>query len=377
MLRVLLIAEREFRAYATTASFWVALAMGPLLMGLAGLAAGAFHPGPAARVISIQADRPEVAAAVKGSMEDAARLQGRALQVGPGGSDLTVTGGKIEITGQPLNRFETELVRRDLYALDLADQLRAKGDQPAAFKHVPLAAPSPAATGQMSPLGKFAPVFLLWLTLVGALGMLLQSVVRERANRALEQLLAGARAPEIVFGKLLGVGAVSLLVLASWLGGAAAMAMTPLIAQSSLLSSLGSPAAALHAGAVYLMAFLMYGSALVCVGAAAPDLPSAQNLSRPVFGLLLVIFFLALGSAMGLGQSLSWLLWVPPFTPFMLLLEQGALPAWQVVLAWTIMAAATAATTAFASRALVISPRPFFARRARRTEAPSTLSSAR
>jgi len=363
MLRVLLIAEREFRAYATTASFWVALAMGPLLMGLAGLAAGAFHPGPAARVISIQADRPEVAAAVKGSMEDAARLQGRALQVGPGGSDLTVTGGKIEITGQPLNRFETELVRRDLYALDLADQLRAKGDQPAAFKHVPLAAPSPAATGQMSPLGKFAPVFLLWLTLVGALGMLLQSVVRERANRALEQLLAGARAPEIVFGKLLGVGAVSLLVLASWLGGAAAMAMTPLIAQSSLLSSLGSPAAALHAGAVYLMAFLMYGSALVCVGAAAPDLPSAQNLSRPVFGLLLVIFFLALGSTMGLGHSLSWLIWVPPFTPFMLLLSQGDLPVWQTVLAWALMAAATAGTTAFASRALTISPRPLFARR--------------
>jgi ABC-2 type transport system permease protein len=364
MLRVLLIAEREFKAYASTASFWVALAMGPLLMGLAGLATGALHTGPAPRIVSIQADRPEVAAAAQGSMEDAARIQGHALEVGPGGSRLTFSGGKITITGQPLNRVETELVRRDLYALDLADQLRAKGVKPPAFKHVALAASSPVRSTQPSPLGRFAPVFLLWLTLVGALGMLLQSVVRERANRALEQLLAGARASEIVFGKLLGVGAVSLLVLASWLGGAAVMAMTPLVAQSSLLTSLGSPAAALHAGAVYLMAFLMYGSALVCVGAAAPDLPSAQNLSRPVFGLLLVIFFLALGSTMGLGQSLAWLIWVPPFTPFMLLLEQGTLPAWQAVLAWTLMGATTAATTAFASRALVISPRPFFPRRA-------------
>ena len=94
MLRVLLIAEREFKAYATTASFWVALAMGPLLMGLAGLATGAMHPGPAPRVVSIQADRPEVAAAVRGSMEDAARIQGRMLQIGPGGSHLTFTGGR-------------------------------------------------------------------------------------------------------------------------------------------------------------------------------------------------------------------------------------------------------------------------------------------
>jgi ABC-2 type transport system permease protein len=374
MLRVLLIAEREFKAYASTASFWVALAMGPLMMGLGGLATGALHTGPAPRVISIQADRPEAAAAVQSALEDAAALQGRHLEIGPGGSRLTVTGETVRIAGTPLNQLESELLRRDLYALDLADRLRAKGDQPPAFIHTAPAPVSSAAPGRMSPLGRFAPVFLLWLTLVGALGMLLQSVVRERANRALEQLLAGARASEIVFGKLLGVGAISLLVLASWLGGAAAMAMTPLVAQSSLLSSLGSPLAALHAGAIYLMAFLMYGSALVCVGAAAPDLPSAQNLSRPVFGLLLVIFFLALGSTMGLGQSLSWLIWVPPFTPFMLLLEQGALPAWQVALAWTIMAAATAATTAFASRALVISPRPFFARRGK---APSTLSGAR
>ena len=130
-----------------------------------------------------------------------------------------------------------------------------------------------------------------------------------------------------------------------------------------MLAGLNTPAAIGYAAAVYVMAFMLYGSALVSIGAFAKDLPSAQNLSRPVFGLLLVIFFLALGSALGMGRGLSWLVWLPPFTPFMLLLSPGALPPWQEALAWALMGGSTVAIAAFASRSLVISPRPLFARR--------------
>ncbi|MGE5566481.1 MAG: ABC transporter permease [Parcubacteria group bacterium] len=366
MWRILLIAEREFRAYATTASFWLALAMGPLLMGVAALGLGALHREPAPRVVSIEADKPEAAAAVQGALEDAASVQGRPFKIGEGGTDLSISRGTVRIIGgEPLNTLEAELVRRDLYALGLAEKLRARGVRVPPLPRAPAPAPAPAprpAPGQA--FGRFAPVFLLWLTLVGALGMLLQSVVRERANRALEQLLAGARPPEIVFGKLLGVGVVSLLVLGSWLAAAAAMALTPLAASSGLLTAMGSPGAVLYAGAIYLMAFLMYGSALVCVGAAAADLPSAQNLSRPVFGLLLVIFFVSLASAMGVDTGAGWLVWAPPFTPFVLLLSPGALAPWQEAVAWLLMAATTAAVTATASRVLMISPKPLFSRTA-------------
>ena len=112
------------------------------------------------------------------------------------------------------------------------------------------------------------------------------------------------------------------------------------------------------------MAFMLYGSALVSIGAFAKDLPSAQNLSRPVFGLLVVIFFLAMGSAVGFGKQLAWLMWVPPVTPFMLLLSPaGALAPWQHALAWALMAGSTVATTIVASRSLIISPKPLWARR--------------
>jgi len=371
MWRVLLIAEREFKAYATTGSFWVSLLMGPMLMGLAALAMGAMRVEPASHVVSIRTERAEVADIVKGSLQEAAALSGQAVEFAPpdttAGTQITIRNGRAEVTDGRVNKLEAALLRRDLYSIQLADQLAAAGLEPEP-RSVPKAA-KPAVTTSAkpgtNPVAQFAPVFLLWLTLIGALGMLLQSVVRERANRALEHLLAGARPAEIVFGKLLGVGAVSLLVLATWMIGSAALAATSLGSAPSMLAGLASPAAAAYAGAIYVMAFLLYGSALVCIGAFASDLPTAQNLSRPVFGLLLIIFFLAMGSVLGLGEQLAWLIWLPPFTPFMLLLSpEGALSPWQHAALWTLMGASTVAITAAASRTLIISPRPLWARKA-------------
>lgn len=370
MWRVLLIAEREFKAYASTASFWMALAMGPLLMVLVALALGGVNKGPADRVISIRTDRQEVAEIAQASLDEASALQGMRLKLAApdeaARADVSIVDGQLQVAeGAPLSRVERAILERDLHAMKMAEQMKAAGLEPPA-PPARMALPKlPSLSGPPEALTRFAPVFLLWMTLVGALGMLLQSVVRERANRALEHLLASARPSEIVFGKMLGVGAVSLLVLTTWLGSAAAMAATPLGAAPSMLAALNTPAAVGYAAAIYVMAFLLYGSALVSIGAFAKDLPSAQNLSRPVFGLLVVIFFLAMGSVVGFGQQLAWLMWVPPVTPFMLLLtEPGQLAIWQHAVAWALMAGCTVATTTIASRSLIISPKPLWKRAA-------------
>jgi ABC-2 type transport system permease protein len=162
---------------------------------------------------------------------------------------------------------------------------------------------------------------MLWLTLTGSLGMLLQAIARERANRALESLLASAQAWEIVAGKLVGVGAVSLLVLLSWLGSAAAFSaflppQTGLI--GSALSALGQPLSLLRDALIYVCAFGFFGAATLVVGALARDSTSAQNLARPLFLVLLVAFFVALGTPEG---TTTWLVYVPPLTPFLLLVN--------------------------------------------------------
>src|SRR4051812_16022049 len=77
-----LIAEREFKAYAATFSFWVALAVGPLVMvgvlALAGLAATA--PPPPTRV-AIESDDAALRQSAGAALVEAARIDGKAVVV--------------------------------------------------------------------------------------------------------------------------------------------------------------------------------------------------------------------------------------------------------------------------------------------------------
>jgi ABC-2 type transport system permease protein len=332
---VLLIAERELRAYVATASFWVALGIGPLALALAlGLAALASHP--AAVVVGVTAPSAAAERSAAAALTDAARLEGRAIRAVRGDTSaptrLVVSesseGTQIYYTGAapPLSPVGQALVARTIERDGLAARL---GVVMASSDRVEPAAPP---DGRVA--ARFALMMMLWLTLTGSLGMLLQAVVRERANRALEGLLAAASPADVVFGKLVGVGAVSLLVLGAWLGSAAALApLAPKDAglAAAVLGDLGDPLTLARAGLIYILAFAFYGLLTIAVGAAARDTAQAQNLSRPMFAVLLAAFFAAMASAGG-GPVTSWLAIAPPFSPFVLLaLPPGALsPAAQI-----------------------------------------------
>jgi ABC-2 type transport system permease protein len=350
---VWLIAEREFRAYVATLSFWVALAVGPLaLAGALGLVTLAAKPAAPARV-SIDAPSPLAYASATVALEEAAGLEGHPIVVLPrgdlsGAARLVLpadSGGRLDmaVTGPlPLSPAGRMLVLR---TLERDHALARLGDPspPQAAVTLPRATGSGASELARAAV-RFGLVMMLWLTLTGSLGMLLQAVVRERANRALESLLAAARPVDIVAGKVVGVGAVSLLVLAIWLGAAGVLsALIPAGAgvTAALGASLGNPAALARAALVYVLAFGFYGLVTVALGAGARDSAQAQNLSRPMFAVLLAAFFAALAAAGGASKALSWLLYAPPFTPFMLLLAPpGSLGAAAEVVALCLLCAA-------------------------------------
>lgn len=268
-----LIAVREFRAYVTTGSFWLALAIGPLLTGGGILLARTPPPPQEQLVLTGEAD---------------------------GGFDA---------------RFSADFPLSEAGRAQVVEVLRGEGSL------VRTTPPERAETGDAAGASRFLLLLLLWVTLVGSLGMLLQAAVRERANRALEILLSAARPLDIVLGKVLGVGAVSVLVVATWL---AAPVATAFLAPASggplvgLLQVFAEPAMLLRAGVIYLLSFAFFGFLTVMVGAMARDSADAQNLARPMFAVLLVAFFMAMGAANG-GASFAWLVYLPPFTPFMLL----------------------------------------------------------
>jgi len=381
MRRLWLIAEREFNAYASTASFWLALIAGPLLMALGAIivAATEHHPAPApqTRAVEIHADDPGLAAAARRALATAAdaggwRLAPSAVQ-GAEASILTirVEGAAVSVTpeGAALPADALARLRGELSDVERAQALRAGGAPEAAIAAAeavrveivrppkPAAAPLDAAAP-----GRFAMMVILWMNLAGGLGMLLQAIVRERSNRALESLLAAARPSEIILGKLAGVCAVSLLAVGAWTGAAAGLAALWGSGQGQgaagqvaalALAAFRDPAALAEACAIYLLTFVLYGSALLGLGAVAKDLPSAQNMMRPIFGLLLIVFFLGMARASG-AQGFDALVWFPPITPFLLLtMPADALTAGERALALVHLAFSAAGVAWAASRSLV------------------------
>jgi ABC-2 type transport system permease protein len=365
MRRITLIARREFVAYASVPSFWIALAMGPVLMVLAAIglsAAGAHAAAPHPQTIAIEAADPALRLAAAGAVQEAGRLEHHPVAIAAASEshadttlDLTrATDGalSIQVRGQRLSDVSLALLRRDLAGP------ASVGEGAAAAVAVTQPADPPKPPADNARFARFAMTALLWLVLVGSLGMLLQAVVRERSNRALESLLASVRPSDLVIGKLAGVGALSAVVVGTWLFGGAVVSGSPLFGHADAVGVLFKGFASLPyvatAVGLFMLTFAMYGTALIGVGALARDVPAAQNFSRPVFGLLLLVFFVALAQFAGMGDgSLRTLVLFPPFTPFVLLLARpGTLDPLNVGIGLTGMLAVTATAAWLGAHAL-------------------------
>ena len=394
MHRLWLIARREIVAYTGVASFWIALVLGPVLMLATALISATMAPhAPAPATVRVSAAEADLQVAAARALKAAGLRAVPAAAAGPKDSVLVrialeapdharvrIEGGALPAAATPLLNLELRqaLQRRLLQdpATPAALRARAETIDIAVERAARAASARPAISADR--IGRFGVTMLLWLTLVGALGMLLQAIVRERSQRALESLMSAARPVEIVGGKLLGVGLVSLIVLAAWLGTGAAAA--PLaggtggrLAPVLLSAAFGDPARLAYVLVVYVMAFAMYGSALLGIGAFARDVASAQNLSRPVFGVLLLVFFAALSQLGGSGGLSPVLLWAPPVTPFALLLAApGSLSVGQILGGLAVMLVATGLGLGGAAHLLVAQLDGAPARRLRGALQPAT-----
>lgn len=354
---ILLIAEREFRTYVATLSFWLSLAIAPLAAGVAVLlSGGASQPLPIA--VHIQGGDVTQAHSAQMAMQEAGRLEGKTFVFGAQGSALVLsphTPQALHVTfsdGFPLSPSGRALVGH-VIERDMARSL--SDDTSSGAFSVSVTQEKIQAGVDAARLSRLSTMTMLWLTLTGSLGMLLQAIVRERANRALESLLAAARGWEIVTGKLAGVGAVSLLILTVWLGSAALFSLflppkTGLV--GAVLGQFANPLTLLHDAMIYLCAFAFYGAATLVLGALARDAASAQNVARPLFLVLLAAFFFALAAP---AEGISWLTYLPPLTPFLLLVSSpGSVAVMSQAILMGVMVLATLALLLLAARLLAI-----------------------
>ena len=352
-----LIMVREFRTYVSTASFWIALFIGPLvLIGGAVLARDASGPVP----VTVSANDTALVPAAIAALNEAAAIEGRNIVIVPSThTKLSVSraaDGALQLdfaNGFPLSAAGRALLGRIMESEAARTQLLAMGSR-ATVVHE---ANGRSDASDPDRLTRFTQVMILWFALAGSLGMLLQAVARERSNRALEMLLAAADPWEIVGGKLLGVGAVSCLVLAGWLISAA-LASSLAAAHGHAPSAAGATMllTVARAAIIYVLAFAFYGLVTVAIGASARDSTTAQTLARPLFAVLLVVFFFSLTSLLGRSTATGWLVYLPPFTPFLLLLSgSGQLSALTQSGALIVMLTATAVAGRIATSRITLS----------------------
>jgi ABC-2 type transport system permease protein len=189
---------------------------------------------------------------------------------------------------------------------------------------------------------------LMWGQLV------MTSVIEEKTSRVVEVMASGVPSTQLLWGKLLGVGAAGLtqflvwalsLLVASLLaagrlaGGVKLPEITPLMLVSFIL--------------FFLLGFLFYAALYASIGAAVNTVQEAQNFVFPVI-LPLVVGMVCFPAVLespdgGLAIALSL---VPFLSPLMMFLRIVVLtpPGWQIALSLGLLALAIAGAVWAAAR---------------------------
>jgi ABC-2 type transport system permease protein len=177
-------------------------------------------------------------------------------------------------------------------------------------------------------------------------------VAEEKENRTIELVLTSVQPWQVMAGKVLGLGALSLLQLLVWL-----------VFGRGLLS-VGAPADGLGGSGLsadvwlwmivlFLLGFLLFGSIMAAVGAIGASVrESGQITGFLTLPLLLPLWFAPL-IAQQPNSTLSLVLSLLPITApvtMILRLSEGAVPAWQLALSLTLLVLAVVGAMALAAR---------------------------
>ena len=187
----------------------------------------------------------------------------------------------------------------------------------------------------------------------------MQGVLEEKSNRIIEILMSSARPFQIMFGKVVGIGAVGLTQVVFWLvilAGLLLVAGTFLgpdaFVAGSLLNSANidegmmqamkeieipniSPWIFIAFGFYFIAGYFLYATLFAAVGAAIDQIQDANSLSAPLT-ILIIIPILCIPNVMlnPEGTFATILSLVPFFGPILMIARVAAItvPIWQILL---------------------------------------------
>ena len=389
MSRILLVARRDYRQVVATRAFKITLLIVPLMLGLMALATSLLR-APSSVAYVMADDGTGMAARIEQRLErDYQRQVLRDLAAGtparkppprpylrvplpPGvpadrgaeafgrtvapylGGDVATPAGKRPLAvavyfpahgaarvwtngranGGLIGAIRDERTRLLRQALLQASGLGAAAIARIEAAQAPLtvAAPPPGRDRAQMAVRSAVPLALVYLLLTSALitgGMMLQGIIEERSNRLLEAVLACIEPRELLLGKLIGLGAVGLTVLAAWVGCAllAAFAMQGFVADilRPSLAALNQPWTIALMIFYFFCGYLILAMAYLAIGSLSNSIQDAQAYLMPVSMAVLLPVMLMVSAS--LQNPDSWLpramSWIPLYTPFAMLARLG------------------------------------------------------
>lgn len=192
-----------------------------------------------------------------------------------------------------------------------------------------------AATETASPLVALVPyltMFIFFFLLVSGSGYMLRSVSREKENRTMEVLLVSLEPRQLMLGKILGLGLVTLVQMAIWVGGGV-LVFSGRVDISALAGSVEFPPNFLLWALLFFLAgYFLYGALMGMVGALAPNAREAGQFTFVVLLPLLAPLWLNSALTQNPNGTLAVAFSLFPFTApitMMTRLAAGPLPLWQ------------------------------------------------
>lgn len=207
--------------------------------------------------------------------------------------------------------------------------------------------PDPEA-GQRTALALSA-VFILYAQIIGFGMYVAMGVVEEKSSRVVELLLSTVRPLQLLWGKIIGIGAVGILQLALY--GVAGVG-TGLA--TGVLTVTGA-AISVFAGTLgwFILGFAFFAVLYAAGGSMVSRQEDVNSTTMPLLLLIMAMFFSAFYSVGDPESTLSSVLsWIPPFSAVMMPLRiaAGVAPVYQIVGTALIMLATTAALAVVAAK---------------------------
>lgn len=177
-------------------------------------------------------------------------------------------------------------------------------------------------------------MILLWMGVFVAGQHLLMSTIEEKSNRVMEVLLSAVSPMQLMTGKIIGHGAVGLLITGIY----ASLGVAGLIYFAAM--HFIDPMQIVYLFVFYFMAYFMIASMFAAVGGAVTDIREANTLMTPVMLIVMIPWFLWFPIIQSPnGAFATALSWIPPMTPFVMILRTSAdeaVPLWQIpaTIAW-------------------------------------------